>query len=213
MCRFGLNLGIIERPLAVGFVWALVSGDWETSLGVALFYELFWLDLFPAGTFVPPQSVASTVMALSLISYFGLSGPSEYALPLLCSLPMGLLGVRLELFQRRWQDAGYNSLLHWARKTGSRHTARHAPGRLVGISLLQLFALYFITFCLGLLALIAVMTFLQAQQTVLGAGMALQWGHLWFVGALGGVLSLRIRKSYVTFALCAAVVLALGMPL
>lgn len=198
--RFAVNLGILERPLTQGLLWGLVTGDMSTALGIALFFELFWLDQIPVGTYIPPNSLLSMFLALSLAQYFHLDTPGLLVYPLVCAIPMALVASRLEYLQRRWQDAGHNSLLHWQRASGKlEHSLQ--PERLVLVSLLQQFMMYFALFILGLLSLLALLHFLQAPEVRKMLTLPLSWMHIWFLAAIGGVLALRTKQSYGILAL------------
>lgn len=204
--RFSLNLGILERPLAVGVLWGLLTGEYETALAVGIFFELFWLDQIPAGTYIPPHSLLSTFLALSLVDSFEMTQPGEIVYPILLSLPMGLMGAKLEYLQRRWQDGSYNNLLHWARMPVRRRNPDH-PKRLLRLSILQQLAVFFALFTVSVLALAGVLVFLQSFEEPFLLTERLRWPHLWFLAALGGLLALRVKRSYVIVA-CSVLVLA-----
>lgn len=205
--RFALNIGILERPLAVGLIWGACTGDFSTPVAVGVFFELFWLDQIPAGTYIPPNSVLSTFLCLSLCEYFKLSQPGEIVYPLVLTMPMAVLGAKLEYQQRRWQDGGYNSLLHWSRMPGHRRHP-HKPERLVLFSLVQLVALNLALFTLGLLAILGILLLLGLDDKAAMLDLPLGWAHLWFLAAIGGLLALRVKRSYIIVA-CGVVLLAL----
>lgn len=198
----------MERPLAQGLLWGLFSGNWEVSLGVAIFYELFWLDLIPAGSYIPPNSSISTLIALGLVNYFGLSLPSQLVWPLLMSIPMALIARELEAYQRRLQNNSYNALLHWAR---SAHPIEHLPERLIHASLLQLLIMNFVLFSFGLLALIGCYTILQEHLPADYLVFPFSWGWLWILAAVGGLLSLRLRPAYATLCISIGVFVAASL--
>ncbi len=198
--RFAVNVGILERPLTQGLLWGLLTGDMHTALGIALFFELYWLDQIPVGTYIPPNSLLSTLLALSLAQYFNLSDPGLVVYPLVCAIPVALVASRFEYFQRRWQDAGHNSLLHWQRSSG-RLAHSLVPERLVFISLVQQFMMQFALFILGMLCLLALLSFLQTPDVRETLTLPLRWTHIWFLAALGGVLALRTKHSYGILAL------------
>jgi PTS system mannose-specific IIC component len=193
----------------VGFVWALATGHWEASLGVAVFFELFWLDLLPVGTYVPPQSVAATVAALSLIHYYHAVGPGELALPLFLALPVALAGSRLEFNLRKWQDRSYNALLRHARRSATGE-APFDPGRLVAVAVAQAFAANFAFFAVSLVILVQIMGWLN-DNVIKGMHFPLEWGHLWFLAAMGGILSLRVRRAFGMLAAGVAAVVVLSV--
>jgi len=58
-------------------LWSLFSGQKDISLNLGIFFELLWLDLFPAGTFIPPQSVYAVLLTLSISYIFALKNISQ----------------------------------------------------------------------------------------------------------------------------------------
>ena len=188
--RFAINLGFVERPLLVGLGWGALFGDLPTCLAMGLFFELFWLDLFPVGTFIPPHSAAATLAALSLASYFGLRHPGEVVLPLMVALPFGLLGARMEILQRTWQNRAYDRLV---RTDGDR---RGTAGPVVAWSLIQTAGVQFFVFSGALALSVAFIQFFGVQVAVQELHLPIGWGHLWLLAAVGAILSLRVKKSY-----------------
>ena len=67
LIRFAFNLGFVHRPLFAAALWALFTWQIQPALGAGIFFELLWLDLFPAGTFIPPQSLLALSIASSSI--------------------------------------------------------------------------------------------------------------------------------------------------
>ncbi len=193
--RFAVNLGILERPLTQGLLWGAVTGDLHTTLGIAVFFELFWLDQIPAGTYIPPNSLLSTLLSFSLVQFFDLRDPGLIVYPLALSVPFALFGSKIEYFQRRWQDAGHSSLLRWQRRSGW-NVSNRKPERLLYTSLVQQFVMNFTLFILGQLFLLGVLYFLMSPDVRKAIVLPISWPHLWFVAALGGMLALRTKRSY-----------------
>ncbi len=185
---------MLDRPLTAGFLWGAITGDWATSLGVAVFFELFWLDLFHVGTYIPPNSLLGVYLVLGITQYFHLSTPGQILLPLALSLPMALVGARLEAVHRVWQDAGYNALLNWTRRGVTKMAV--TPGKLLVNSLAITMGSQFALFTLGVLAVAAFTHAAQQLPEFSQLGSTIVWGHLWFAAAVGGLLALRIKKSY-----------------
>jgi mannose PTS system EIIC component len=160
-------------------------------MGTAIFLELFWLDFFPAGTFIPPQSLLSFFLVLTTASLLGLEGVQEIALILVAALPLGWLGSRLEWFQRTLQDATYNSLINSAR-SGS----PFAPGKLVKRSLIQTMALSFLLFLAAQVLFLFTFRFVFSSWGEPISSVPMQWAHLWVLGSIGPLVSLRHRVPY-----------------
>lgn len=183
----------------LGLIWGLVFGHCEQSLGVAVFFELFWLDHFPAGTVIPPNTTLSTLVALCLARYFRLEGPQELFAPVVFCVPLAFFGARLELMQRRIQDRGYNQLVRWSRRPD--HHAARGPERLILTSLAQTAALNAAAFALFFCSLVWLFSYLPPADMAGFLGVPLTWGHLWFPAAMGGLLALRLKSAHAILGL------------
>ena len=197
LLRTACNLGMLERPLAMGMVWGLLTGDMAVALSVALCFELFWLDLIPAGTFIPPNAAASTMAALALTSFFGFHTAPEAVFAILFCLPLGWIGSRLEQMQRGWQNASYNRLLNGIRAS---QPVEYAPSGLVLRSMVQMSMVNFVFFCASLLALISLFGLLTAHAPHGLPRDFMSWGHLWLLASLGGLLALRTVRAFSVLA-------------
>lgn len=191
--RNTLSLGLLERPLFIGFFWGILTNNFELSINVAIFFELFWLDLIPVGTFIPPHLTAATFAALALTTCFHLAAPGQMMVILFSCLPLAWLGAKLEGFLRERQRKSYNKLLNWARRP---HES-HIPGQLILrsaiFSLLGAWVVFFVT----IFALHAVLewSFVHSASSLLVLGV--RWPHLWIAASLGGVMALRLKRVYV----------------
>lgn len=195
----------------MGFFWALVTGEWGVSLSMGVFFELFWLDLFPAGTYIPPNSAASMLLSLAAARYLGLTSPEYLVVPMAISLPAATLGAHVEYFQRQLQNRSYNAVINWGRKARP-SLSFDTPGARIASALLQLFIFKVVFFLACLLVLIGVLNGLRVSLGHLPVATGLTWGHLWFAAALGGVLALRVRRSY-AFFIATLLVVVLGQSL
>ena len=193
LLRFSFNIGVVERPLVQGLVWGLVVGDVTFAVSVSLVFELFWLDLIPAGTFIPPNTAASNLVVLALAAIFGFHDPSQVVFPILLSLPLAWVASRGEQFLRRRQDQGYDVLQSWL-ESGTEDQYR--PQDLVRRAAVRSALAYF----LFMLAVTTTMT--VAVAWLLGLGFLrppvamFTWPHLWIAASLGGLLALRVPGAY-----------------
>jgi len=208
--RTACNLGILERPLAMGLVWGLLIGDMTLALSVALCFELLWLDLIPAGTFVTPNAAAPTLAALALTHFFGFRTAPEAVFAILFCLPLGWIGSRLEQMQRGWQNASYNRLLKGIRTS---HRAEYAPAGLILGSMIQMAVINFVFFCASLLALISLFGLLVSHAPHPLPQGFIAWGHLWLAASLGGFLALRTVRAFSVLAAGVAVLALAGLSL
>lgn len=194
--RFSVALGMLERPLVVAFVFGLIGADWTTCLGVGIFFEIIWLDLFPAGTYIPPHGTAAAMGALSLIQFFGLNSPSELPLPLACGVIFGLAGKRLDVMLRKRENATHNSLLLWGKHAQPAGNVPPLPEWFVMRSWLSAAAVNLFFFLVFFLVFSGILS-LAVQKGLVFVSPELRWFHLWLFAAVGGLLSLRQRKAYI----------------
>lgn len=198
---------MIERPLMIGFLWGLFGGEWATTLSVAIFFELFWLDAIPAGTYIPPHLAACTVACLALTTRFGLSQPAQVMVPLFLSMPLAWLGTHVEQALREWQNRNYSFILQWAR-----HSADpSAPSRLVLRAVVVTAAASWLFFLACILVLAVLTDMILSRLGPDLTGLPLTWAPLWISAGIGGVLSLRLRKAQAAFAAGAAGVMIFAL--
>lgn len=201
--RNSLSLGLLERPLVIGLFWGLFTGDYIHSLYVAIFFELFWLDILPVGAFVSPHITAGTFMTLAVSTRLGLEVPSAVALVILFSLPLTWLGAKMESFLRDRQQVAYTQLLGWARNPKD----DALPGKLILRSMASSLAFYWGSFFLLLMVYCYVLQQVISFYPNILSFMNVKWLHLWTAATVGGVLSLRIRRAYAVLGTGAALVL------
>ncbi len=166
-------------------------------LALTLFYELIFLDLLYAGTYVPPQSLFCFLSALAAAVFFDLRAPQSLAFVMALSLPGAYIGSALEQRQRRRQDKWHDGL---TRAISSRESLEAVSNRALRYSALHPLIFFGLVFGLfsGLLLL-----FLQIWLDFFGKLPVIKWvswHYLWAFGAVGGMLALRIRWSFAIFA-------------
>ncbi len=190
--RFSLSVGLLERPLVVGLFWGIFTGDYTTSLYIAIFFELFWLDLIPVGTFIPPHLTAATFSALALTTYFGLEHPAQIMGIIFASMPLAWLGTRVEGLLREQERGSYNKLLNWARNPET----SDGPSVLVRRSLIRTFVASGVTFYIAILILKFCFQGLFSLYPGLLSAIDITWAHLWIAATLGGLMALRVKRAY-----------------
>jgi PTS system mannose-specific IIC component len=183
-------------------------GDLELALRISIIFELFWLDLIPAGTYIPPNTAASNLACLTLMHTFGLATPAEAVFPILLCLPLGWIGARLEDLLRVRQNAAYDSLQSWARGDAGRPV--HL-GRTILEGMAQSGVAHFLFFFAAALSLISLVGLLRAWDLLQPPQGLFSWGHLWVAASFGGILSLRSLRAYGALAGAVAVVLAASL--
>lgn len=194
--RFGLNLGFLDRPLVIGLFWSAVTGRWEIAMPVALFFELFYLDLFPIGTFIPPHGPFALLVTLTLAQIHSVDQPAPAVVLIMLGMPAALLGSKLEERHRQWQNLGYTRMLQSTKQGHEKivSAAGLARNALVQACIIQGAAFFLV---MAVLAPFAEWVLLHVGGHVLA--MPVSWAHVWMLGTLGAVLSFRVRKVYAVF--------------
>ena len=202
--RYSVCAGLLDRPLVVGLVWAAFTGEWEMTLKLALFFELFWLDLMYVGTYIPPFGSMSLLMCLLLVDYFDIYEVRQLPLPLLLSVPWALTGAAVERWMRQRQSMLYFILV----ERGEAARQHNVPGRVFAQCILKLMALQAVVFA-GCYTIVEIFGQLLVDWVSLPIFPWLNWGLIWTLGAaMGGFMALRTRRAYADFAV--AIVCALG---
>ncbi|WP_283816554.1 PTS sugar transporter subunit IIC [Pseudodesulfovibrio sediminis] len=194
--RYSISLGLLERPLVVGFFWGVFTGEYTVSLNIAIFFELFWLDLIPVGSFIPPHLTAATFSALSLTTYLGFVQPAQIMVILFASMPLAGLGTLAEGWIRDSERMSYNKLLNWVRKPEK----PNLPGTLILRSLARTFLISWGVFFVAILILKVLLEFAFSLYPGLVASLNIQWAHLWIIASLGGLMALRVKRAYAVLA-------------
>lgn len=159
---------------------------------MSLFYELLWLDVFPAGTIIPPNALAAVVACLAVMHLYNITSPALSAVVILACLPLGRLFSLLERYHRVFCNEGFNHLIFWVK----RPDAYGGPAVLTRRSILVLFPVNMVAFTLVLAWLLALAHLTLPVLTPELSGLTLTWPHLWALGSIGAVLSLRHRPAY-----------------
>ncbi len=201
--RYSVCTGMLDRPLIVGVIWAAFTGEWAMTMKLALFFELFWLDLMYVGTYIPPFSAMSLLMCVLLVDYFNISEVQQLPLPLLLSLPWSLTGAAVERWMRQRQSMLYFTLV----ERGEAARQHCVPGRVFARCVLKLMALQAVVFA-GCYTITENFGHLLVHWVSLPAFSWLNWGLVWTLGAaMGGFMALRTRRAYAVFTAAIAGVL------
>jgi len=176
-------------------------------LQTCLFFELLWLDQYPAGTHIPPNNLAAAVASLAVLAATGITEPGKVVIVLVLCMPLALIGRSLEYLQRERQNISYNRLLSWVR--GSTRTM-DKPQVLISGSFFQILVmnLVFMAASVPLIAWLVGITLKYGHPPI--RRYPLEWGHLWLFAAAFGLLSLRRKRAY-HVAIASAAVIALFM--
>ncbi len=193
--RSCISLGIIERPLALGFVCGCMTGEFEASLAVALFFELAWLDIIPVGTFIPPHLTLATIAALSLGFIQGVTTPGEWLVIMIAAIPMAWVGSECENILRSQNSGAYKACQDWLASP----FASSFPKKIIYLGLCRAFLFDFVCFLLCILLLHLLVSLLFSVSQVWLIQSSISWLCLWLIASLGGLLSLRVVPAYFVF--------------
>lgn len=174
-------------------------------MSAGIFFELLWLDLFPAGTYIPPQALLSLIATLTILACLPDADMRTTVLVVIATLPLAYLGAWIEQLYRTRQNAGYNQLLTWNRKG---NINAFAPHRLTGRALVEILLLNFSVLALCLAPLLVG---LKALQPWISGGPQPTWTMLWIAACAGAILALRVRKAYALVAVSVILGVILGL--
>ena len=193
-----LAISFIERPLFIGLVWWTCGGEFVPTLPLAIFFELFWIDLIPVGGYIPPMPCFPYVLLLSFSGVFGWADAQSIAFPLLVCLPLAYVIPLLEAYQRGRQKGAYHTLLKHVRD-GERTAT--LPGKLVIVSSAQILLFTYGAF-LVVWGSLFVFFSLPLVQRIIFFPFVIDWPVFYVVAATGSLLALRIKRAYVLFIFC-----------
>lgn len=202
--RYSICVSLLDRPIMIGVIWSAFTGEWAMTMSLALFFELFWLDLMHVGTYIPPFSSMSLLLCILLADYFNISDVRQLPLPILLSLPWALAGAAAERWMRQRQSVLYFNFV----ERGEALRKFLVPGRIFCKSILKLMALQAVLFA-GCYSITENLGHLLVNWLGLPTFSWLNWGLLWTLGAaMGGFMALRTRRAYFVFAACIVCVAA-----
>jgi len=203
------NFGFVERPIVLGIAWWLCTGDLVPALPLALFFELFWLDLFPIGSYIPPMAGFPYLILLSLSNTLGWTQPVTIAFPLAMTLPLAYAIPYVEQRQRNIQKQASTRLITHANEPGS---LDGLPGRLLIRSVCQQLVSGLFIF-VAAYGIIRFFFSFEATRNNTSSFISLDvdWSILYAIAAIGALLSLRIKLAYTVFSLCMAGLLILRL--
>lgn len=197
-----MDLGFVHRPILAALLWAGLTMNLQPALNLGIFFELLWLDLFPAGTFIPPHALFSLTATLTLLACLPEADMRLVTFVIVCVLPLAHLGAWAEQRYRQRQNLSYNALLVWNRKSA----APYIPQRLIHRAVLEGTLLYMLLFAVCTAPLLVV---IKTVRPWIEGGPQPAWPALWLCACVGAVLALRLRKAH-ALALVALVLGVLG---
>lgn len=194
LTRFTVNISLIERPIVVGFFISILTGEVFPVMYIAVFFELLWIDIIPAGTFIPPNAIFCVVATIIIVEIFTLESASQIFPVMAATIPMAFLSSWIEGAQRTAQNKNYNMILQQGRKTAE----SYQPGAMIRTSALHLLLIYL---ALGIAGIYALVLLLNMIHVYLPVNTHLTWSHLLLTASLSALAALRIKKAYFSLIL------------
>jgi mannose PTS system EIIC component len=194
LTRFSVNISLLERPIVIGFLISILTGQVFPVMYIAIFFELLWIDLIPAGTFIPPNAIFCVVATITVVEIFGLEMASQIFPVMVATIPVAFLCAWLEGVQRNAQNKNYNLILQQSRK----NAVQYKPGAIIKTSIFQLLLIYLLV---GIPGIYGLFLLTNTIYPYLPAEEHLSWPHLLMIASLSALAALRIRKAYVSLLL------------
>ena len=201
--RNAVHVGFLDRPLLIGILFALILDPDLPFIGIGIFFELLWLDLIPAGTYIPPQSQLAAFVCSETAALLQVHDPERMVPLLLLALPVAWLGSRVESAHRSRQNTVHDTLVRGIAPT---ETDGGADPKGYVLRSLGLYAV--IQGCVCLIVSVCI----YSLGTVVLAYWPVQygpgWSEIWGGALLGGLLALRLRRAYWFVSACVMVIFA-----
>ncbi len=199
LTRFSVNISVIERPIVIGFFISILTGEVFPVMYIAVFFELLWIDIIPAGTFIPPNAIFCVWATMVIVEIFSLEFASQIFPVMIATIPIAFLSSWLEEVQRTAQNKNYNIILQQSRK----NPVHYKPGSIIKTSIFQLLLIYLVVGVAGIYGL-----FLLFDNTYpyLPAEDFLAWPYLIMIASVSAIAALRIKKAYVSLIVGIAII-------
>lgn len=194
LTRFSVQTGLLERPLVAGLIIALVTGEIFPVIYIAVFFELLWIDIIPAGTFIPPNALFCVIATMCIVHIFTLTHTSQIFPVMVMTIPLAFFFSWVESLQRTAQNKNYNIILQQSRRMPPKYT----PGAMIKKSVLQMFLLNLTAGIAGIYILVFVTGLAYYHLT---PSDFLSWPLLLMFASVSALAALRVKKAYITLIL------------
>lgn len=185
----------------LGMLAGWFTGRWDMAMPLAVFVELFWLDVIRLGAIVPPSGALSFLLLFSSVLLLDVQAPAQLPLPLLLCVPCAYVASLLERYSRERANASIEPVAVWCAGGGGL-----SPRQVIARGLLLQAGYNALLFLTCFVVIIGTLFFVQRWMGLPSAP-ELSWNILYGLGLMGAVLALRTRRAYAV--LCCAVLLIL----
>lgn len=183
----------MHRPTTAALLWAAATQE-PAAIFVGVFFELLWLDLFPAGAYIPPNGLLATCLAMVTLAQ-----SPDPTLPTALAVLVGaaLCGhgaANVELVYRKRQDA---ALMRLADANRRARLPQFAPDPIVSRAVAEQWVLgwgMFLVFAAIMQGGLHLLAWLPLPR------IPVSWPVLLAPALAGGLLALRTRRAVATAA-------------
>lgn len=193
LSRFCIDTSLLHRPITAALLWGAATAD-AAVIPIGIFFELLWLDLFPAGAYVPPNGLLAFTLAAATLRH--IPHPSMFlAMAVLLGSAMCAHGAAsIELFSRKRQDRALMRLADTNRRS---RMILFNPDSIVFRAVAE-------QWVLGWALFLACALVMRIGLGILGLfplpATPVSWPVLLAPAFMGGVLSLRTHRALATAA-------------
>ncbi len=168
---------------------------------MAIFFELYWLDILPMGIAIPPLSSLAFLLSVGVAVCFNISTPDYLVLPMVLAMAFAYLGSLVEYRSRVRFNARMEELEHWSAEGNPTHDI---TAKIAVKALMANFVSKFALFCISFAIITVILKILQNVYGTLPRLEGLNWHVLLIIAAIGGLLALRVKHAFLSFLTVAA---------
>lgn len=193
LSRFCVDTSLLHRPITAALLWGTATGD-ASVIPLGVFFEILWLDLFPAGAYVPPNGLLAFTLAATTLRHIPEPSMLLVLAVLLGSAICAHAAASIELVYRKRQD---RALMRLADANRRSRMSLFDPDAIVVRSVAEQWVLGWalaLAFAVAMLAGIRLLLLLPLPHT------PVSWPILLAPAFIGGVLCLRTHRALASAA-------------
>jgi mannose/fructose/N-acetylgalactosamine-specific phosphotransferase system component IIC len=200
---------MLSRPIVVAPIIAAILGDVRTGFTLGIPLELVFLGSASYGASTPMHETFAALFAAALATAAGVTprGPGDVMLSIafFSSLPLALVGRRIEAAQERWNVALLDQVEEILSRGKTGRAARHALLSMLGTALLGIS----VTF-LGVIAGLTIGSWPERLPHKLMQGLRYAWPLATGTSAALAIRSIKTPRGALLSAIAAAAVFVIG---
>lgn len=141
--------------------------------------------MVPHGGQVNPNHVASTIGALGVSSYLGITYPPYIFVVIVLCIPMGYVMAQIETIHRRYENRSASKLANYTLTAGRLLLASQARMGMVNV----------LSFLILSLLVFSLIKGLEPHLASFSALHSIRWWHIWILSSIGAILSLQYKPA------------------